>query len=184
VFAQSREHEILRLGDASALAPLVDQHYGSMHRLARLVARDPEAARKAVRAAWLAALEAPEAQSSHTSLRARLLGLVLAAVGAQDAPSEPQPVATADEFEDPDGRWAGWWKDEQAKTPLPDAQRLEEILATLPAALAALLVLRDVESLTAEEVESVAGWTPDEQLRLLQSARAAVRSELRKGERA
>jgi DNA-directed RNA polymerase specialized sigma24 family protein len=179
VFA--REHEIPRLGEPSALAPLVDEHYGSMHRLARLVARDPEAARKAVRAAWLAALEAPGGRSTHTSLRGRLLGLVLAAVGANDAPS-PQPVAAADEFEDPDGRWAGWWKDEQAKTPLPDAQLLEGILATLPAGLAALLVLRDVESLPAEEVESVAGWTPDEQLRLLQSARAAVRSELRKGE--
>ncbi|MGZ4372384.1 MAG: RNA polymerase sigma factor [Gaiellaceae bacterium] len=177
----SGEHEIPRLGDASALPPLVDEYYGSMHRLARLVGRHPDSARDAVRAAWVALIEAPDAQPPELSLRARLLRLVLEAVGARDAPMEPQPVGPVDDFEDPDGRWAGWWKDEQAKTPLPDAERLDRILATLPAGLTALLVLRDVERLPAQEVEAVVGRSPDEQLRLLQYARAAVRSALRAG---
>ena len=184
VVAQAREHEILRGGDAKALALLVDEHSGSMHRLARLVGRRPEATRGAVRAAWLAVFETPDGEPPETTLRVRLLQLVLAAVGASDAPLAPQPIAPADDFEDPNGRWAGWWKDEQAKTPLPEAERLDRILAALPPGLTALLVLRDVEQLSAEEVEAVAGRPPDEQLRLLHYGRTAVRTALRAGERA
>jgi DNA-directed RNA polymerase specialized sigma24 family protein len=184
VVAHPREDDILRRGDASAVASLIDEHYGSMHRLARLVGRHPDAARKAVRAAWIAVLEAPDARPLETSLRGWLLRLVLEAIGARDASSEPQPVAPADDFEDPNGRWAGWWKDAQTKTPLPEVERLDRILATLPVALTVLLALRDVERLPAEEVEAIVGRPPDEQLRLLQHAHAAVRSALRAGEQA
>ena len=107
---------------------------------------------------------------------------MLEAVAPRDTRPEPQPVAPADDFEDPNGRWAGWWKDVQAKTPLPEVERLDRILATLPAGLTVLLALRDVERLPAEEVEAIVGRPPDEQLRLLQYAHAAVRSALRAGE--
>lgn len=165
--------------DAQAVAELIDEHYGAMHRLARLVGRDLENARHAVRAAWLAFLEGADSQAS---VRARLLQLVLQAVAAPEPPAEPQPVASPDDFEDPDGRWAGWWKDEQAATPRPDPERLDRILAAMPAGLTALLVLRDVEQLNPDEVETLLGHTPEQQLRLLHYARTAVRNALRAGE--
>ena len=63
---------------------------------------------------------------------------------------------------------------------MPDARRLDGALATLPAALTATVVLRDVEQLSPEEVQLILGHPPELQLRLLQSARSAVRTAARR----
>jgi DNA-directed RNA polymerase specialized sigma24 family protein len=165
---------------ADALRQLIDEHYGAMHRFARLVGREPGNSSAAVGAAWLAALEHWAAQPSGVRVRAWLLQLVLHEIAAPNPPTEAEPVASPDDFEDPDGRWAGWWKDELPATTLPDGERLDEVLAGLPAGLTAILILRDVEQLTPEEVQLVLDHAPDLQLRLLQSARAAVRNAARK----
>ncbi len=165
--------------DDAAIGRLVDDHYGAMHRLARLVARDPDTATDAVRAAWSAVVQsgapAPPA-------RPALLGLVLAAL-PPTPPAPPQPAASADDFEDPEGRWAGWWKDEQAATPPLDGDRLDLILAVIPPRLTAVLLLRDVEALDAAQVETLLGLSPDEQLALLHDGRVAVRNAARAQER-
>jgi DNA-directed RNA polymerase specialized sigma24 family protein len=170
----------LRGADEAALRQLIDEHYGAMHRFARLVGRDPESSRITVRAAWLAALERADPQPSGVRVRAWLLRLVLQEIAPPDPPAEAEPVASPDDFEDPAGRWAGWWKDELPTTTLPDAERLDDVLAALPAGLTAILILRDVEQLAPDEVQLVLGYPPDLQLRLLQSARAAVRNTARK----
>jgi DNA-directed RNA polymerase specialized sigma24 family protein len=170
----------LRGADAAALGQLIDEHYGAMHRFARLVGRDAESSRATVRAAWLAALKRPDAQPSRVCVRAWLLQLVLQEIAPPDPPAEAEPVASPDDFEDPHGRWAGWWKDELPATTWSDAERLDDALAALPAGLTAILILRDVEQLAPDEVQLVLGYPPDLQLRLLQSARAAVRNSARK----
>jgi DNA-directed RNA polymerase specialized sigma24 family protein len=172
---------VLRGADEVAIGRVVDEHYGAMHRLARLVGRDPDIAREAVRAAWRSALERPEGQQPGTSSRGWLLGLVLEAIAPPDPPAEGAPAAPPNDLEDPEGRWAGWWKDDQAKTPSPEPKQLDATLAAMPAALATLLILRDVEHLSPEEVESLLGYAPDQQLHFLHYARTAVRNELRTG---
>lgn len=172
---------VLRGADEVAIGRLIDEHYGAMHRLARLVRRDPDNAREAVRAAWRSALERPEGQPPGTTSRGWLLGLVLDAIAPPDPPEEGTPAASPDDLEDPNGRWAGWWKDDQAKTPSPEPKQLDATLATMPPALAALLILRDVERLSPDEVESLLGYVPDQQLLFLQYARTEVRNELRAG---
>ena len=160
------------------LHQLVDEHYGSMHRLARL-AGDPAAARAVVRAAWAKALAQPG-----TLTRTRLLGLVLAELEAPRPPAEGVPAAPAHELEADDSRWAGWWQDDLPATPDPADEALEAALASLPPGLAALLVLRDVERLEASEVEALLGYSAEEQLVFLQHGRSALRSALRAAEAA
>jgi DNA-directed RNA polymerase specialized sigma24 family protein len=166
-------------GGSSSLTPaevtaLVDEHYGAMHRLARLVGRDPSAAREAVRAAWLNALARPDEIT-----RGRLVALVLTELAAPHPPERPAPAAAAHELEPEGNRWAGWWQDDLPETPDPEDEALEAAIASLPAGLAALLVLRDVEGLGAAEVETLLGHSPDRQLAFLQHARGAVRNALR-----
>ena len=172
---------VLRGADEVAIGQVVDEHYGAMHRLARIVGRDPDNARQAVRTAWRAAFERSEEQPPEMSSRAWLLGLVVEAIASPDPPAEGAPAASPDDLEDPSGRWAGWWKDDLAKTPSPEPKQLDATLVTMPPALAALLVLRDVERLSPDEVEMVLGYAPDQQLLFLQYARTALRNELRAG---
>jgi DNA-directed RNA polymerase specialized sigma24 family protein len=162
--------------DDAARGRLVDEHWGAMHRLARLVARDPEQARDAVRAAWETAL-AQGLQETRTE-RGGLLELVLDAL-PPTPPPPPEPAAPATDFEDPEGRWSGWWKDELARTPPLDAARLDAALATIAPRLAVVLVLRDVEGLDAGEVEALLGYSRAEQLALLHDGRVAIRNALR-----
>lgn len=169
----------LRDGDEGVLAQLVDDHYGAMHRLARLVHRDPASARRAVRAAWSTALERPDDQPPGTSLRGWLLRLVLLALAAPAPPAQPEPAAAPHEVEPEGSRWAGWWKDGIPSTPEPERNALEAALASIPAGLTAILVLRDVEGLDAPEVEALVGHSQAGQLALLHRGRSAVRNALR-----
>jgi RNA polymerase sigma-70 factor (ECF subfamily) len=168
-----------REGDEATLTILVEEHYGAMHRLARLVGRDPATARDAVRAAWLTALRRPPEQIPMTSLRGWLLQLVLLELAAPKPPQQAPPAAAANELEPEGSRWAGWWKDGLSATPEPEHEALEAAIASLPPGLAALLVLRDVEALEAAEVTALLGHSPDDQLAFLQHGLSAVRNALR-----
>jgi DNA-directed RNA polymerase specialized sigma24 family protein len=166
--------------DAAAVAALVDEHHGAMRRLARLVGGGSDSV-EALRRAWAAALADPAAQPAGASVRGWLLGLVLDELAMPPPPAEAPPLAPPGEFEDPDGRWAGWWRDGLQATPRPEHAAVEEALAAVPAALAAMLVLRDVEGLGPEETAAVTGEPAARQLELLHHGRVAVRSELRAG---
>ena len=163
---------------AADLEALVDEHYGAMHRLARL-AGEPAEARAVVRAGWARAVEQPGPPT-----RAQLLGHVLAELDAPRPPPEGAPAAPPHELEAEDGRWPGWWKDDLPATPDPEDEALEAALASLLPGLAALLVLRDVERLDPAAVEALLGHSPDEQLTFLQHGRSALRSALRAAETA
>jgi DNA-directed RNA polymerase specialized sigma24 family protein len=166
-------------GDEAGPAALVEEHYGAMHRLARLVGRDPATARDVVRAAWRTAIERPTERNPATSLRGWLLRLVLVELAAPQPPKTFAPAAAAHELEPEDSRWAGWWRDGLPPTPDAEHEALEAAIASLPPGLAALLVLRDVEGLGAAEVAALTGHSPDHQLDFLQHARADVRNALR-----
>lgn len=169
----------VRDGDEATLTALVEEHYGAMRRLARLVGRDPATARDAVRAAWLNALARPDEQAPGTSLRGWLLRLVLRELAPAPPPATVAPAAPQHELESEDGRWAGWWKDGLPATPDPEREALEAALASLPPAVTAILVLRDVEGLRPAEVSALTGHSPETQLAFLHHGRSAVRNALR-----
>jgi DNA-directed RNA polymerase specialized sigma24 family protein len=142
-----------------------------MHRLARLLG-DPARASAIVRAAWTDALEGGE-PPGELSTCAWLLGLVLARLESSDAADDSPP--SDDEFEPAADRWAGHWKDDRPAPITLDADRLEAALARLPSHVAAVVVLRDVDSLAADEVEALLGWQADEQRALLHDGRNRIR---------
>jgi DNA-directed RNA polymerase specialized sigma24 family protein len=175
---EMRASELLGDRSEAAVAALVDQHQGAMSRLARLVGRD--GAGDAVRRAWATALARPDDQPAATSVRGWLLKLVIDELALAGLPAEPPPVAPPDEFEEADGRWAGWWKDDLPATPQPQRELLERAVASIPPVLAAILVLRDVEGIGADETARLTGYAPERQLALLHHGRTAVRTALRR----
>jgi DNA-directed RNA polymerase specialized sigma24 family protein len=111
-------------------------------------------------------------------VRGWLLKLVIDELELPPPPGEPPLVAPPADFEE-SGRWAGWWRDDLPATPESKRELLESALASIPAALAAILVLRDVEGIGADETALLTGDAPKRQLVLLHHGRAAVRNALR-----
>jgi DNA-directed RNA polymerase specialized sigma24 family protein len=83
-----------------------------------------------------------------------------------------------DDFFDDDHRWAGHWKDGRPAHAQADVRRVEAAVAALPKGVAAIVLLRDVEGLSADEVVRLVGRSPDEQLTLLHQGRTAIRAAL------
>jgi DNA-directed RNA polymerase specialized sigma24 family protein len=161
-------------------AALVDEHHGAMRRLARLVGRGSGDA-SAVRRAWRVALARPDDRPAGASMRGWLLRLVLDELTVPAPPADAPPLAPAADFEAPHGRWAGWWRDGLPVTPTPDDRDLERALTSIPAGLAAILVLRDVEGLGPAEAAVLTGHSAERQLVLLHHGRVSLRSALRNG---
>src|SRR5262245_18402219 len=160
---------------------LVDAHHGAMRRLARLVGRGPGGPDDAVRRAWTVALARPDDRPTGASMRGWLLGLVLDELAVPGPRADPPPLAPPADFEAPDGRWAGWWRDALSATPMPEQHGFERALGSVPAGLAAILLLRDVEGLDPGEIAVLTGHTAESQLVLLHYGRVSVRSALLEG---
>jgi DNA-directed RNA polymerase specialized sigma24 family protein len=150
-----------------------------MHRLGRLVGRDQDRVDRAVRAAWQTCFEERDGRPDGASLRGWLLFLVLRELAAPAAPADPPPAAAVHELEPVGTRWAGWWKDGLSATPEPEQLALEYAITSIPAGLAAVFVLRDVEGLDAAEVTVLLAYDAELQLDLLQNARSSIRNALR-----
>jgi RNA polymerase sigma-70 factor (ECF subfamily) len=166
--------EALQNRREDAFVALVDEHWGAMHRLARLLG-DPASAREVVRSAWLDALERGE-QPASLSTRAWLLGLVVDRLRPGAAPNQRTPAVDPAEFFD--HRWRDHWRDDR---PLPlniDPDRLETALAGLPPGIAAVVLLRDAERLDGREVEAILNRPAEQQLALLHAGRTAIRAAL------
>ncbi len=174
---QVRASELVANRSGADIGALVDEHHGAMSRLARLVGRD-QAAGEAVRRAWATALARPDEQPEGTSVRGWLLKLVIDELAVSPPPAELPAVAPPTDFEAA-GRWAGWWRDELPPTAEPERRLLERAVASIPAALAVMIVLRDVEGLGADETALLTGHAPERQLVLLHHGRAGVRTALR-----
>ena len=157
--------------DGAAFAAHVAEHWGAMHRLARMLG-DPARAKETVRAAWTDALEGDK-PPAELSTHAWLLGLVIARLESSDAADDSAPPD--DDFEPAADKWAGHWKDDRPAPITLDADRLEGALARLPSHVAAVVVLRDVDSLAADEVETLLAWQADEQRSLLHEGRNRIR---------
>jgi DNA-directed RNA polymerase specialized sigma24 family protein len=155
-----------------AFAALVDRWYGSTVRLARLLARDDETARRAARDAWLAVIADGDEVTHLAVLRA-----TVESAAVQVAARAAEPAVDPERFEADGHRWAGWWTEAgtpQEREETPGEGEVVRALGELDPASAVVVALRDVERLSPEEVERVLDITPADQRGFLAQGRARV----------
>jgi RNA polymerase sigma-70 factor (ECF subfamily) len=186
----------LRSGDRAAFTALVRAHGGAMLRLARSLARGAGAAEEVVQDAWLAALDGVAHFEGRSALRTWLLGIVANKArtrASRDGRSVPfsallDPGGDAPSVDPscflPDGHWrespASWAVADPERLALGTETRaaIEAAIASLPDGQRAVITLRDVEGLEAEEACNVLGVSETNQRVLLHRARASVRAAL------
>jgi RNA polymerase sigma-70 factor, ECF subfamily len=203
--ASVQERELvgaLRRGDEAAFALLVETLHGSMLRLAMLHVGDRAVAEEVVQDAWVGVLRQLDRFGGRSSLRTWVLRIVgnrakTRAVRERrsvpfsalpgSGPEADEPAVDPDRFLPAGHRWAGHWATPPASwRDLPEERLLaaetmaevERAVATLPAAQRAVLVLRDVEGLTAAEACQLLGLTEGNQRVLLHRGRSRVRAAL------
>jgi len=183
-------------GDEDAFLRLVHREHASMIRYARLFVSTPASAEEVVQEAWVGMLVGLARFEGRSSLRSWMLGIVAnraRSCGVRKGRSVPVSAPTEDREEgatDPDrffrpgspqtGRWM------QPPEPWPDdcleraetVQLVREAIERLPGLRRQVILLRDVEGWSAEEVCALLGITEGNQRVLLHRARSLIRVEL------
>jgi len=194
----------LRAGDERVFADLVERWSPTMLRVARTFVGSAQSAEDVVQDAWLGVLAGLDRFEGRASLRswvftilvnrARTRGgrearTVAVAWSAGAGDGGTGPTVDPGRFQGPDGRHPGHWTSVGAPQPWDEAPErralAREAIAQVATALEALpprqrlvVVLRDVEGLTAEETCAVLGVTAQNQRVLLHRGRAALRGRL------
>jgi RNA polymerase sigma-70 factor (ECF subfamily) len=189
----------LRRGDEQAFVELVNRHHRLMLHVAARYVRTPSVAEEVVQEAWLGVISGLDRFEGRASLTTWIFRIV-----ANRARSRAQREARVVPFSclsdengercvDPDRflpdghRWAGHWASAPSSWDgVPDDVLLsQEMLEHVNAAIAELperqnlvIVMRDVEGFSADEVCSTLGISEANQRVLLHRARSKVRSAL------
>lgn len=185
--------EALRNRDERAFSDLVERCSGIMLRLALAHVHNRAIAEDVVQEAWLTMLGSLDRFEGRSSFRTWLLGIVVNLARSR-ARAERRSIQMSSE---PDGpvvdparflpanhaRWPHHWAVEPVPWPTPEEDLLAgeiralilETIDTLPATQREVLVLRDLEGLSATEVCNVLGLTDTNQRVLLHRARSRVR---------
>jgi RNA polymerase sigma-70 factor, ECF subfamily len=194
--------EALRRGDEAAFVRLVETLHGPMLRLAMVHVGDRAVAEEVVQEAWLGVLHQLDRFEGRSSLKTWVLRIVsnraktravrerrtvpFSALAGGDLEAD-EPAVDPDRFLPAGHRWAGHWASPPASwREVPEELLLsqetmaevERAVATLPAAQRAVLVLRDVEGLSAAEACQLLGLTEGNQRVLLHRGRSKVRATL------
>jgi RNA polymerase sigma-70 factor, ECF subfamily len=186
--------ERLRGGDRAAFGALVALHGGALLRLASGIVRNQAIAEEVVQDAWMAALDGLGSFEGRSSLRTWLFHIVAnkartrvvregRSVPFSAVASEADPAVDPARF-DQRGMWKAppsAWSEENPERLAQDVQtraQLEQAIAALPEAQRAVITLRDIEGLEADEICNLLGVTLSNQRVLLHRARAKVRQAL------
>lgn len=156
---------------------MVDRWYGSSVRLARLLGADDATAHRAAQEGWLLVITELSELDGDEPLNLAVLRATIENVAARLSPGDAGPAFDADSFEAEGHRWEGWWRDASAPKEWegsPEDEALARALGELDPGVAAVVLLRDVEGLGAEEVERVTGLEAADQRRLLHHGRLAI----------
>ncbi|MEV5410224.1 sigma-70 family RNA polymerase sigma factor [Thermopolyspora sp. NPDC052614] len=188
----------LRAGDEAMFAALLDTWSRGMLRVARTYVSTPESAEEVVQDTWLAVIGAIDSFEGRSSLKTWIFRILVNTARKRGA-RESRTVPWSSAFErdgDPDGGRAASARAYDAFAPFlagrataraaPEGEVLasevrEQIalaLADLPVRQRSVIVLRDVEGCTSEEVCDILEITPANQRVLLHRARTAVRARL------
>jgi RNA polymerase sigma-70 factor (ECF subfamily) len=192
----------LRRGDEAAFVRLVEALHGAMLRLAMVHVGDRATAEEVVQDAWLGVLQQLDRFEGRSSLKTWILRIVsnraktrairerrtvpFSALPGGDQDVD-EPGVEPDRFLPAGHRWAGhWaspprsWRDvpEDLLLSRETMTEVERAVDGLPVAQQAVLVLRDVEGLTAAEACHLLGLSEGNQRVLLHRARSKVRAAL------
>jgi RNA polymerase sigma-70 factor, ECF subfamily len=184
--------ERLRAGDEQAFEALVAQHDAALRRVARAFVRTQVAADEVVQESWLAMLKGLKDFEERSSLRTWLFRILVNRArtrGKREARNVPFSTLEADDgsaFDPgfgPDGRWrsAPQRLDADPESNLLSKELRDHLLDAvdgLAPAQRAVITLRDIVGLPAEDVCRMLDVTDGNQRVLLHRARAQVRAAL------
>jgi len=185
--------DALRAGDERAFAALVDKYGPSLLRLAQLYVSSRAVAEEVVQETWLAVLTGIERFEGRSSLKTwlfRILTNKAKTRGQREGRTLPFSSLASDGDEDQTAvaveRFArgGAWATPPRGVPEErllageTRARVEQAISALPPNQRAVITLRDVDGLSAEEACNVLGLSETNQRVLLHRARAKVRTAL------
>ena len=190
---------LLRAGDETAIAQLVDQWSPFMLRVARSFVDSPQSAEDVVQDAWLGMLSGLAKFEGRSSLRTWMFSIVVNRArtrGAREARTLPQPpLAARDEsaaddwFAGPGGEPARTWSSIDVASRWDTAPEsvvlsreilleLDRAVSELPPRQRQVVTMRDVCGISSEEVCAALDISPANQRVLLHRARAILRAAL------
>jgi RNA polymerase sigma-70 factor (ECF subfamily) len=198
--AEERELlERLRAGDEQAFERLVARHYGTMLAVAQSYVRTRAVAEEVVQEAWIGVIKGLDRFEGRSSLKTwilRILVNIAKTRGAREARSVPfaslapegdEPAVDPERFRGPHDAFPGhWWSYPGDWRGLPEERLLGRetvgiamaAIAALPPAQRTVIVMRDVQGCSPEEVCAVLDVTDGNQRVLLHRARSRVRKAL------
>jgi RNA polymerase sigma-70 factor (ECF subfamily) len=174
----------LRTGDEQAFVSLVERYQDQMVRLAASFVPNHAVAEDVVQDTWLALLRGIEGFQGRSSLKTWLFRvLVNRARSTGTREQRTVPVADPEPAVDPArfDRSGGWTDPPQHWSGLADRQlaaRVRAWIDVLPDRQRQVVLLRDVEGLTSEEVRDVLAISETNQRVLLHRGRSRVRQLL------
>ena len=175
----------LRAGDEEAFATIVRAHHTSLCRLARSFVGSGAVAEEVVQDTWLAVVRGVDRFEGRSSLRTWLFHILVnraRTTASRERRTESGPDPDADRFDGvgvwsaPPVPWSELADDRLAAEQVVALAR--ELLETLPEAQRQVVVLRDVEGLSASEVTELLGISDGNQRVLLHRGRARLRAGL------
>lgn len=180
---QNRDSELIRRsaeGDRDAWSELVARHGAPVFRFARAIAADDSAAEDALQETFLSAWRGAARFRGETSVRNWLFTIVRHAVYRQHRrrAGEPEELQSLTDL----GVAAGWGtvEDPEAKALRKESREVfERVLEQLDASDREILLLRDVEGLSGEEVAAILGITIAAMKTRLHRARLRLASKVR-----
>jgi RNA polymerase sigma-70 factor, ECF subfamily len=190
----------LRAGDEQAFATLVTRYHASLRRVARAYVSTDAVAEEVVQETWLAAISGLPRFEQRASIKTWLFHILANKAktrGVRERRTVPfASLRPADEgggrsvaperFRGDGDAWPGhWatpprpWEDPERRLQSLEAREcLRAAIGALPEVQQAVLTLRDVEGLEAEEVCELLDLSAGNQRVILHRARARVRTEL------
>jgi RNA polymerase sigma-70 factor (ECF subfamily) len=190
--------DALRAGDEQAFATLVTRYHASLKRVARAYVSTDAVAEEVVQDAWLAVIDGIDRFEQRASLKTWIFHILANKAktrGTRErrtvpfaslAPADDGSAVAPERFQREGDAWPGhWatpprpWEDPERRLASIEArEHLRAAIAMLPATQQAVLTLRDIEGLEAEEVCELLDVSAGNQRVLLHRARAKVRTEL------
>jgi RNA polymerase sigma-70 factor, ECF subfamily len=176
----------LRSGDERAFVSLVERYQEQMLRLATSFVPSRAVAEEVVQDTWLALLRGLDAFEGRSSLRTWLFSILVKqarTTGTREHRSvpvaDPEPAADPARF-DASGGWADppehWIEAVEGRVEAGKlAGRVRELMDELPARQREVVILRDVEEMSSEEVCSVLAISDGNQRVLLHRGRSRLR---------
>jgi RNA polymerase sigma-70 factor (ECF subfamily) len=191
--------EALKRGDEAAFCRLVERHQSLMLRVALRYVHSAAVAEEVVQETWLGVLNGLDRFEGRASLKTWIFRILTnRALSRAErerrvlpfsafAGDDDEPAVDADRFRGPDDQWPGGWKTFPASWEALPEERLvaRETLALVGRAIAELperqhlvIVMRDIEGWSSDEVCQALAISEGNQRVLLHRARSKVRQSL------